>query len=103
MKSGAHSVMVPLRHGEWLIASASGVIITVIVMGTEQIGRVMLVLALVLAVTGLGMLAASALGLGRLPGDLSFGRGGARVYVLLGTSVVLSVVATLVLNLMLRR
>ncbi len=60
-------------------------------------------MAAVLAFTGLGLLAASAFGLGRLPGDLSFGRGGARVHVLLGTSVVLSVVATLVLNLLLRR
>ncbi len=72
-------------------------------MGTAQLGRVMLVLALVLAVTGLGMLGASALGLGRLPGDVSFGRGRTRVHVLLGTGLVLSVVATVVLNLVLRR
>ncbi len=73
------------------------------VMGTAQLGRVMLALALVLATTGLLMLAASALGLGRLPGDLSFGRGGTRVHVLLATSLVISVVATVVLNLLLRR
>ena len=72
-------------------------------MGTAQLGRVMLVLAVILAVSGLGLLAASALGLGRLPGDLSFGRGGVRVHVLLATSLVVSVVATVVLNLLLRR
>ncbi len=72
-------------------------------MGAAQLGRVMLILGLVLAVTGLAMLGASALGLGRLPGDLSFRRGGTRVQVLLGTSLVVSVVATVVLNLMLRR
>ncbi len=72
-------------------------------MGAAQLGRVMLILALVLAVTGLVMLGASALGLGRLPGDLSFGRGRTRVHVLLATSLVASVVATVVLNIVLRR
>ncbi len=53
--------------------------------------------------TGLVLVAASALGVGRLPGDLRFGRGNVRVYVPLATCLVLSVVATLVLNLLLRR
>jgi hypothetical protein len=39
----------------------------------------------------------------RLPGDLSFGKGNTRVYVPLGTSIVLSVVLTIVLNLFVRR
>ncbi len=72
-------------------------------MGTSQIGRALLVIAAVLAASGLLLLAASALGLGHLPGDLRFGRGNVRVYLPLATSVVLSVVATLVLNLLFRR
>ena len=72
-------------------------------MGTSQIGRVLLVVALVTGLTGLVLVAASALGVGRLPGDLRFGRGNVRVYVPLATCLVLSVVATLVLNLLLRR
>jgi uncharacterized membrane protein YidH (DUF202 family) len=72
-------------------------------MGTSQIGRALLVMAAVLGVTGAVLLAASALGLGRLPGDLRFGTGTTRVYVPLATSIVLSIVATVVLNLLLRR
>ena len=72
-------------------------------MGTSQIGRALLVMAVVLGVCGLVLLAASAFGLGRLPGDLRFGSGNTRVYVPLATSLVLSVVATVVLNVLFRR
>ena len=72
-------------------------------MDVSQIGRVLLVVAAVAGVAGALLLGASALGLGRLPGDLSFGRGNVRVYVPLATSVLLSVIATVVLNALLRR
>ena len=76
---------------------------TIPLMDTSQIGRLLLVIALVAGVAGLLLVAASALGLGRLPGDLSFGRGNVRVYVPLATSIVVSVVATVILNVLLRR
>ena len=72
-------------------------------MDTSQIGRILLVAALVAGVAGLLLVGASALGLGRLPGDFSFGRGNVRVYLPLATSIVVSVVATVVLNVLLRR
>ena len=72
-------------------------------MDASGIGRVLLVAALVLAVAGGLLLIGSALGLGRLPGDLSFGRGDVRIHVPLATSIVVSVVATVVLNLIFRR
>jgi hypothetical protein len=72
-------------------------------MDSSGIGRVLLVAALVLAVAGGLLLIGSALGLGRLPGDLSFGRGNTRVHVPLATSILVSVVATVVLNLIVRR
>lgn len=72
-------------------------------MDASQIGRFLLVGAVVLAVAGGLLLGASALGLGRLPGDLSFRSGNARVYVPLATSIVVSVVATVVLNVLFRR
>lgn len=72
-------------------------------MDVSQIGRMLLVVAAVAGVAGALLLGASALGLGRLPGDLSFGRGNVRVFVPLATSIVLSVVATVVLNVLLRR
>lgn len=72
-------------------------------MDTGQIGRWLLVAALVLAVAGVVLLAVGGLGLGRLPGDLSFGRGNTRVYVPLATSLLVSIVATVVLNILARR
>ncbi|MDP9403736.1 MAG: DUF2905 domain-containing protein [Actinomycetota bacterium] len=72
-------------------------------MTTGQIGRFLVVAAAVLGVVGLMLLGASALGIGRLPGDLRFGSRNTRVYVPLATSVLISIVATVVLNLISRR
>jgi hypothetical protein len=59
-------------------------------------GIVLVALGLVFALAGKGVIP-------RLPGDLSFGKGNTRVYIPLGTSIVLSVVLTIVLNLIFRR
>ena len=72
-------------------------------MDLGALGRTLLVGAAVLGVTGLLLVAANAAGLGRLPGDLSFRRGNVRIYAPLATSIVLSIVATVVLNLLFRR
>lgn len=72
-------------------------------MDASQIGRLLLVAAVVLGAVGALLLGASALGLGRLPGDLSFSRGNTRFYLPLATSIVVSVIATIVLNLLIRR
>lgn len=69
----------------------------------NDLARVLLVVGGVLVAGGLVLLAGSKLGLGRLPGDLRFGSGNTRVYVPLATSVILSIVATVLLNLFLRR
>ncbi len=68
-----------------------------------DLARVLLVAGGVLVVAGLVALVGGRLGLGRLPGDLRFGGGNTRVYVPLATSVILSIVATVLLNLFLRR
>jgi uncharacterized membrane protein YidH (DUF202 family) len=72
-------------------------------MEMQQLGRFLLLAALVLGAVGVLFLVGGALGLGRLPGDLAFRRGNLRVYVPLATSIVLSVVATVAINLLLRR
>ena len=72
-------------------------------MDAAQVGRWLIVAAVVLAVAGGVLLVGGRLGLGKLPGDLSFGRGNSRVYVPLATSLVVSIVATIVLNLIARR
>lgn len=68
-------------------------------MDTHDVGRLLLVGGLVVAAVGAVFL----LGGGRLPGDLSFGKGNARVYIPLATCLVVSIVATIVLNLLFRR
>lgn len=59
-------------------------------------GRLLLVLGLAIAGFGLLIELVPALRLGRLPGDFSFGGPGWRVYLPLGTSLLLSVVLSLI-------
>ena len=68
------------------------------------IGRTLLVLGIVLALVGLVLMIAPRVPwLGRLPGDFSFGGEGWRVYIPLGTSILISLVLSLVLWLFNRR
>ena len=59
--------------------------------------------ALVLLVLGGLFLLLGRLGLDRLPGDLVFRRGNLTVYFPIGLMILLSVVGTIVLNVLLRR
>lgn len=68
-------------------------------MEPRDVGRLLLIGGLLVAALGVVFL----LGGGRLPGDLRFGRGNTRVYIPLATCLILSIVATIVLNLFLRR
>lgn len=72
-------------------------------MSPSDIGRLLVGAGLTVAVVGLVIVASGRLGLGRLPGDLSFGTGNFRVYLPIGTCLVVSLVATVILNLFLRR
>ncbi len=71
--------------------------------GFEGLGRLLIVGALVLLVLGGLFLLLGRLGLDRLPGDLVFRRGTLTVYFPIGLMILLSVVGTIVLNLILRR
>lgn len=66
----------------------------------EQLGRFLLVAGLVVAGAGLLLLLAGKVGLGRLPGDLVWEGESWTVYVPLGWMVVLSVLLTVLLNLL---
>lgn len=72
-------------------------------MDVGQVGRVLLVIAAIAGVAGLVLLAANAMGIGRLPGDIAIRRGSFRFYVPIATSIILSIVATIVLNVLFRR
>lgn len=68
---------------------------------TPIVGRMLLLLGIVLAATGLFLMIGPRLPgfIGRLPGDLSFGRGNVRVYVPLGTCLLLSLILTIIVSL----
>ncbi len=72
-------------------------------MGLEGLGKLLIGGALVLLVLGGSFLLLGRLGLDRLPGDLVFNRGNFTVYFPLGLMILLSVVGTIVLNVLLRR
>lgn len=68
------------------------------------LGRVLILFGLILVVAGAWLLWGPRVPwLGRLPGDFSFGGAGWRVYIPLGTSLVLSLVLSLLLWLLSRR
>jgi len=68
----------------------------------QSIGKIMVVAGLALAAAGGLLWLAGRLGLGRLPGDFSFGGRNWRMYVPLGTCILLSLVLTLVMWFILR-
>ena len=72
-------------------------------MDVGTIGRGLITLGLgIVVVGGLVLLLGQVVDLGNLPGDWTYRGENVRVYVPLGTMIVLSVVLTLVLNLLLR-
>jgi Protein of unknown function (DUF2905) len=66
-------------------------------------GKILLVAAGLLALIGLALLLASRLGIERLPGDLVVRKGNFTLYAPIGLMIVLSLVATIVLNVIARR
>lgn len=72
-------------------------------MDLSGLGKILVVAGIVLVVFGVAFVLAGRGIIPRLPGDLVFGKGNTRVYVPLGTSIVLSVVLTILLNLIFRR
>jgi hypothetical protein len=72
-------------------------------MGLEGIGKLLIGGAIVLLVVGGLFLLLGRLGLDRLPGDLIFKRGNVTVYFPLGLMILVSVIGTILLNLIFRR
>lgn len=72
-------------------------------MDLGNIGRLLIAAAVLLLVLGGLFLLLGRFGLDRLPGDLVFRRGNFTVYFPIGLMILLSVVGTIVLNILLRR
>lgn len=68
-----------------------------------DLGKLLLVVGAMLMAVGVVVLAGAKVGLGRLPGDLRWESDGVRVYVPVATCLLVSAVATILLNLFLRR
>jgi Protein of unknown function (DUF2905) len=66
----------------------------------QDVGRLLLVFGVLLAVVGGGLLL---FGRFHLPGDLTFRSGGVTVYVPIATSIILSIVLTVVLSIVFRQ
>jgi hypothetical protein len=66
-------------------------------------GRILLAVGLLLAATGAYLALGGRLPFGSLPGDITVSRGGVSVSLLLGTGILLSVVLTVILNIVVRR
>ena len=72
-------------------------------MGLEGIGKLLIGGAVVLLVLGGLFLLLGRFGLERLPGDFVFKRGNVTVYFPIGLMILISIVATILLNLFSRR
>ena len=72
-------------------------------MDLSGVGKALLIFAGVVAVVGLVLVLVGKGVLPRLPGDIAVERGNWRFYFPLGTSIVVSLVLTVLLNLFLRR
>lgn len=69
----------------------------------SDIGRTLIGLELVIVLVGAGILLWGRLGLPRLPGDFVVRRGPVTFFFPLATSILLSIVLTVILNLLIRR
>lgn len=68
-----------------------------------EMGRLLMVMGALIFVVGLVMMLAGRLpGIGNLPGDITIERGNFRFYAPLGTMIVLSLLLTLLLNVVIR-
>ena len=72
-------------------------------MEPSSVGKLLLIVGVIALVAGGLFLLLGRMGLGSMPGAMLFGRGNVRFYFPLGTSIVLSIILTVLLNLFLRR
>jgi hypothetical protein len=79
------------------VAAGLGLVVTL-----DVIGRWLVGFGVLAAIVGLLMMAGARLGLGRLPGDISYHRGPVTIFFPIATSIVVSIVLTLLLNLVAR-
>ena len=70
-------------------------------MSLEGLGRALIAAAAVLLVVGLILIGMGRLGVSKLPGDILLRRGNTRIFFPIVTGIVISILATIVLNVLL--
>lgn len=71
-------------------------------MDPSGVGRVLLLIGVFSLIAGGLFLLLGKTGISSMPGDLKFGRGNFRFYFPIGTSIVISIILTVLLNIFLR-
>lgn len=64
----------------------------------EQLGKLILLFAGVLAVVGVAMIVLGKIGVPKLPGDIFFKRDNVTVYIPIATMILVSIILTIALN-----
>lgn len=67
-------------------------------MDLAAFGRILLMVAVVLFMFGLLLIGAGKLGLGRLPGDISYQHGHVKIYFPLVSSIIISIILSVLLS-----
>lgn len=71
--------------------------------GMESVGKVLIVVGIVVALVGIGLVVAQKVPfLGRLPGDFVFRKGDVSFYFPLVTSIIISLLLTVLINIIFR-
>jgi hypothetical protein len=68
----------------------------------DQLGRALLVVGGVILVVGLALMLLGRAGIGKLPGDFTFSSGNVTCMVPLASMIVISIIVTVILNVVLR-
>lgn len=69
----------------------------------QWVAKILIGMGILLAVIGAVLLFGSRIGLGRLPGDISFRKGGFSFYFPIVTCIIISIIITIILNLIKRK
>ena len=74
-----------------------------IIMPTSDLGKILVAVGIVVLIAGVLLLLWPHIPLlGHLPGDLSFSKGNTRVFIPIATTIVISLILTVVINVVLR-
>ena len=72
-------------------------------MDSPTVGRILIITGIIILIIGVVYLLGNRIGLGRLPGDIVIRRGNISCFIPIVTSILLSIILTIIANLLFRR